>query len=133
MDPAKQQISLTTYHTHSGTQLEVDWLVSAVDAVQVQTQFMDSLLLPHALDVFHPKTHALRVLPTMQLAHLDYPHIFVLGDATNFPCTKTAYHSGIQGGIAGENLAQLIKHSKVKGQNLLLWKSEATVRKPVGI
>ncbi|KAJ1650760.1 hypothetical protein IWQ61_008512 [Dispira simplex] len=182
-DPAKQRISLTTYHTRSGTQLEADWLVSAVGAVQVQTQFMDSLLLPHSPDVFHPKTHALRVLPTMQLAHPDYPHIFVPGDANDFPCAKTAYRSAIQGGIAGENLARLIKHrlamrdnpkctctsvtlkeftdppnllavtlgskaglalfffgftlgdwltSKLKGQNLLLWKSEATVRKPVG-
>ncbi|KAJ1966795.1 hypothetical protein IWQ62_002249 [Dispira parvispora] len=182
-DAAEQSVSLTTYHTRSGIQLEADWLVSAIGAVQVQTQFMDSLLLPHSPHVFHPETHALRVLPTMQLAHPDYPHIFVPGDANDFPCIKSAYRAGIQGEIAGENLAQLIKHrlatqdnpkctratptlreftdpanvavvtlgskaglallyfgfifgnwlaSKVKGQDLLLWKAEATVRKPVG-
>ncbi|RKP39174.1 hypothetical protein BJ085DRAFT_20624 [Dimargaris cristalligena] len=110
-------LTLQTYTTAKGKSLEADFVISAIGG-RVYTEFMAPLLVSVAGDRDDPSAGGelvvagkgtLRVLPTLQMAHDRLAHVFVVGDANDFPCVKTAFRSGFQGGVAAQNLVALIK------------------------
>ncbi|KAJ1916357.1 hypothetical protein IWQ60_008127 [Tieghemiomyces parasiticus] len=101
-----------TFTTRAGKTIEADWLISAIGG-KVETGYLDAWFnsadkgTPYA-GLRDDKTHTIKVTDTLQLDHPDLKHIFVPGDANNFPCTKTAFRSNFQGQNVAKNLTVLI-------------------------
>ncbi|KAJ3153728.1 Apoptosis-inducing factor 2 [Geranomyces michiganensis] len=54
----------------------------------------------------------IKTLPTLQLTDSRYPHIFAVGDVTDRPGGKLAYHASAHGAIAGNNIRKLVPGGK---------------------
>ncbi|KAJ1959391.1 hypothetical protein GGI12_004359 [Dipsacomyces acuminosporus] len=90
-----------------GTWYDSDLQILATGSVP-QTGYMASLESQTAIKL-RDSEGWIRVKPTLQLDCKWFPHIFVAGDANNFPYSaKYAIKAEQQGAIAGENVAKLI-------------------------
>ncbi|KAJ1972654.1 hypothetical protein H4R34_005336 [Dimargaris verticillata] len=109
-------LPMKTFVTEQGRTLEADWVIQTVGG-KVNTSFMAPLLAnaPAGVNwdtVVEPTSNALRVYPTLQLAHPDLTNILAVGDVNNFPCIKTAFRTMNQSKIAAKNLATLILNDR---------------------
>ncbi|KAF9359399.1 Apoptosis-inducing factor 2 [Mortierella sp. NVP85] len=109
------RVGATTIHTSSGQAIESDLQFFTVGN-EVDTSYM-STLTPEGTETFDPSSltdqqkHLIKVKKTLQLDNEAFPHIFAVGDCTNFVEVPTAYASETSGSVAGKNLAKLIQAS----------------------
>lgn len=77
--------------------------------VKVNTQFIQESTNEPSLEDCLDNNGLIRVLPTLQVDHWKYKHIFAGGDATNVTEEKTAYAATIAGVCIARNICRIEK------------------------
>jgi len=116
------QVAPVTIRTKGGKTIESDIQFLSVGIV-VDTSYI-STLKPVGVANFDSKSlfvadrNVLKIRETMQLADPHFPHIFAVGDCTNFSEVPTAAACKFTGTTAAKNLLQLINLSSTNSPSV---------------
>ncbi|CAG8528760.1 2791_t:CDS:2 [Paraglomus occultum] len=97
-----------TLVTDKGTKIESD-----VQLVATGNHVNSGLVSTLSPQLIEPDTGLVKVLPTLQLEHEGYKHIFALGDVVNVKETKMAFRAGLQADVVARNIIALINEKKL--------------------
>ncbi|KAG9305395.1 hypothetical protein G9A89_011528 [Geosiphon pyriformis] len=103
--------SPNTLQTDKGTTIESD-----VQFIATGAQPNTSLVATLDESLLEEDSRLVKVAPTLQLDHEEFPHIFAVGDITNVKETKLAYRAGAQATIVVKNIEALTSGKSKKLQ-----------------
>lgn len=104
------QESTSIYHSSSGRSYSnEEYMVLMATGVKVNTEFIEKSTNEPSLESCLDDNGLIRVLPTLQVDHWKYKHIFAGGDATNVVEEKTAYAATIAGVCIARNICRIEK------------------------
>ncbi|KAF0485057.1 FAD/NADP-binding domain-containing protein [Gigaspora margarita] len=101
-------LSPLTLETDKGTQIYSDVQFVAFGA-KPNTEVIKTL----DQSLIEQYTTLVKVMPTLQLEHDEYAHIFALGDITNIKETKLAYRANLHADVITKNIIALINNKKL--------------------
>ncbi|KAJ1917725.1 hypothetical protein H4219_003037 [Mycoemilia scoparia] len=117
-DPLTYEIHPRWMKTTSGREIFSD-LQFLCSGIQTRSEFMFSLVPNQVERIINPQTGEIKVRPTLQIAHPDFPNIFSAGDCTNIPGQKLAGKADSMGKHVGACIAKMFKAWKKGREN---WK-----------
>jgi len=108
------RVGRTSTETTSGKVIESDIQFFTI-GTNLDTSFMETLRPPSPSTEFSlssivdPTRNDVRVLPTLQLDHPSFSHIFAVGDVCNVEETRTAFGAQRQAAVAAKNVSIILR------------------------
>ncbi|KAJ1981960.1 hypothetical protein H4R35_000497 [Dimargaris xerosporica] len=96
-----------TLRTVNGLEIESDLQFLCIGTV-VNTQYLHTLGEDDSV-LTEPATGYIKVLPTLQLEHPQFHHIFAIGDCNNLPGAKLAFKAQSQAKVAAKNVGRMVQ------------------------